>query len=172
MYKENDNQNEDIRQEIEPEYVYLTIPASYVCLYHKLLVYLADFGIDLINDCKSSCTAKNKNVIDCWNMFQSAIACHTQGLEDKAKVFIKYIEAQLELNYKGTEDEVFNGGTILPITPDGHLKAEVSCSNNNIKFEVDPLTGELYQKYLDEQSTTKDFHIKNDNLIVESKNIL
>ena len=172
VYKEVYIQDEDNDLvEIQPEYVFMTIPAEYVCIYHKLLVYLSDFGLELLQDCQASCAAKNKSIIDCWNMFQSMIACHNLGQTDKAEVFKKYIEAQLEIYYKGSDKEVYNGGMVYPITPDGHLKAEVSCSNN-IKFEVDPLTGKLYQKYLDEQSTTKDFFIKDDNLIVESKDIL
>lgn len=157
--------------EIEPEYVYMTIPADYVCLYHKLLVYLSDFGVDLIRDCQSSCAAKNKTIIDCWNMFQAAIACHNLGQEDKANLFIKYIEAQLELYYKGTDEIVYNGGNIFPITPDGHLKAEVSCSNNS-KFYVDAETGNLYQEYLDEQASGKVFVIDEDDLTVESNSKL
>ena len=46
-----------------PEFVYMKIPAQYVCVYHKLLVMLADFGIDMLNDCSATCKGNNKNVI-------------------------------------------------------------------------------------------------------------
>lgn len=154
--------------EIEPEYVYMTIPAEYVCIYHKLLVYLSDFGIELLQDCQASCAAKNKTIIDCWNMFQAMVACYNLGQKDKAEVFKKYIEAQLEIYYKGIDKEVYNGGIVYPITPDGHLKAQVSCSNNS-KFYVDIETGKLYQEYLDDRTNGKVFTIEDDNLTVTSK---
>ena len=41
--------------EIKPEVVYLTIPTKWVCVYHKLLSYLADFGKMMIDDCNAGC---------------------------------------------------------------------------------------------------------------------
>ena len=69
-----------------------------------------------------------------------------------------------------TNKEVFNGSNYYSITPDGKLKALVSCQTPNIKFEVDLDTGELYQKYLDEKPDKDVFVIDDDDLIVESEN--
>ena len=49
---------------IEPEYVYVTIPAEYICVYHRILVMLADYGEDMLKDCKATCKDRNSNVID------------------------------------------------------------------------------------------------------------
>ena len=38
-------------KEIELEYVYVTIPADYICVYHRILVLLADFGAEMIHAC-------------------------------------------------------------------------------------------------------------------------
>ena len=136
----------------EVEYVYLTIPAEYVCLYHKLLGYLSDFGIELIKDCKAGCSAKNKSIIDCWNMFQALCAAHALGEEKKAELLYNYIEAQLSLNYKGSENEVYDGTFIARITEDQFLEAVVTCNSSNIgTFEIDLKTGELYRTYLAEK---------------------
>ncbi len=133
--------------EINVEYVYLTIPRDYVCTYHKLLVYLADFGEAAIKDCQAACKGSNLYIIQCWNMFQSALACYTLGLFDKADLFIKYINAQLDNIYKNTDKEVYCGGSYLPISEDGHLKARVSCDNvGQARFFVDPDTGHMYQE--------------------------
>lgn len=135
--------------EIYPEYVYLTIPAEWVCLYHKLLGYLADFGEEVIKDCQAACKGTNLYVIQCWNMFQSAIACRAIGSDDKADLFIKYIEAQLDNIYKNSNKEIYCGDNKVAITPDGQLVARVSCNTgNNSKFFVDPETGVLYQQYI------------------------
>lgn len=153
---EGANENEI---EIDVEYVYLTIPKDYVCVYHKLLNYLADFGEQAIKDCEATCKAPNMYVIQCWNMFQSALACHTLGQDDKANLFINYINAQLDNIYKGTNKEIYCGGGVLPITDDGKLFARVSCEQNEVKFYVDGETGMLYQKYLKDKELDKVYEI-------------
>ena len=133
--------------EIQPKLLYLTIPADYVCTYHKLLVYLADFGKELLNDCSASCKGNNRTIIDCWNLFQSALACRALGQDKQAGLFINYIDKQLEQVYKGTDNKVFNGGNYYPITDDGKLKALCSCQGD-AKFYVDVETGKMYQDFI------------------------
>lgn len=148
--------------EIKPEYVYLTIPADWVCIYHKLLVYMADFGKKLIDDCNASCKGNGKNIISCWNLFQSALACRALGNNKQADLFINYINKQLDYLYGGTDKEVFNHSIPLTITEDGYLKAIVTCGTET-KFYVDEKTGNLYQQYKEGNDTTK-YNIKNNNL--------
>lgn len=159
---------DDTIVEINPEYLYLTIPAEYVCTYHKLLVYLADFGKKLLDDCSASCKGNNKTVIDCWNLFQSALAARSLGQERQANLFIDYINKQLDCIYRGSENEVYGGTVYFPITPDGKLKAVVSCSADS-KFYVDTETGELYQHYLDNNIDNLSIN-DNDNLTVVTNN--
>lgn len=163
-------ENKDNLVEIQPELLYLTIPADYVCTYHRLLVYLADFGKNLLDDCSASCKGNNKTVIDCWNLFQSALACKTLGQDKEAGLFIDYINKQLEIIYRGTDEIIFNGGNYFPITPDGKLKALCSCRKDNSTFKVDLETGNLYQEYLDKKDNDAVFKIEDNDLIVESKN--
>ena len=155
--------------EIKPELLYLTIPSDYVCTYHKLLVYLADFGKKLLDDCSATCKGNNKTVIDCWNLFQSALACRTIGQDKQASLFIDYINKQLDNIYRGTDEKVFNGGNYYPITPDGKLKALCSCQGD-AKFMTDVETGEMYQVYLDNKDENATFTIEDNDLIVESEN--
>lgn len=153
--------------EIQPEFLYLTIPADYICTYHKLLVYLADFGKKLLDDCSAVCKGNNKTVIDCWNLFQSALACKSLGQDKQASLFIDYINKQLEQVYKGTDEKVFNGGNYYPITPDGKLKALYSCQGE-AKFMTDVETGQMYQEYLDNKDESETFTIEDNDLIVEN----
>lgn len=46
--------------EISPQYVYMTVPSKYVCVYHKLLVLMAQYGLDMLNDCSATCKGNNK----------------------------------------------------------------------------------------------------------------
>lgn len=157
----NNTDNELI--EINPEYVYLTIPTEYVCVYHKLLVYMADFGKTIIDDCNAICKGNSKNILTCWNLFQSAIACYTLEDYKTANFFIEYIKEQLELIYKGSGYTPHNSTVPLAISNDGKLKAIVSCDNDS-KFYVDVETGKLYQEYLDNKNNGKVYTIENDNL--------
>lgn len=155
--------------EIQPEFLYLTIPAEYVCIYHKLLVYLADFGKKLLDDCSTICKGNNKIVVDCWNLFQSALACKSLGQHKQASLFIDYIDKQLNNIYRGEDNKVYNGTNYYPITPDGKLKVLCSCQGDS-KFEVDLETGELYQEYLENANNNETFVVEDNNLIVESNN--
>lgn len=152
--------------ELKPNLIYLTIPVEYICTYHKLLVYFADFGKSLLDDCSASCKGNNKTVIDCWNLFQSALACKALGQDKQADLFIDYINKQLNIVYRGEEQQVFNGVTYYIIDSDGKLKTLYGCKKNNIKFEIDIKTGQLYQTNINEDA----FDIEDNNLIVETNN--
>ena len=161
--------DKDTLIDIKPEFLYLTIPAEYVCIYHKLLVYLADFVKKLLDDCSAVCKGNNKTVVDCWNLFQSALACKSLGQDKQASLFIDYIDKQLNNIYRGEDREVYNGTNYFPITPDGKLKALCSCGSE-ISFKVDPNTGELYEEYLKTANDGAAFVIEGESLKVESIN--
>ena len=82
------------RKEITPEYIYITIPAEYVCVYHRILAMLADYGEDMLKDCKASCSDRNSGVIECFNMFNAAVAARHIGQTKKAELIINYIKAK------------------------------------------------------------------------------
>lgn len=136
--------------EANPQFVYMMIPSEYVCVYHKLLVYLSDFGKELLGDCSAACRGSNKTVIDCWNVFQSAVACYNLGKFNEANTYIKYINAQLDLIYRGTGHEVYSDNFVAPIDKEGHIKALVSCGQQT-KFYVDMENGKLLEQYQDEE---------------------
>lgn len=155
---------------IQPEYLYLTIPAEWVCIYHKLLVLMADFGKNLMNDCNCSHNHKLNNIMICWNIFQSAIACKELNRDKEAELFINYINKQLSYIYSGTNYEIYNGGHYYKISDDGKLKALCSCADKDIKFYVDVDTGKLYEEYLNADKNNSNFLIQDDDLIVVNNN--
>lgn len=130
----------DLKQ-IEPEYIYVTIPAEYICVYHRILAMLADYGEDMLKDCKASCTDKNSGVIECFNMFNSAVAAKKLGKDKLADVIIKYVKAKINQIYKGIDNST---SFVFPVDETGHLKAFVSCGERP-KFEINPDDGELYE---------------------------
>ena len=127
--------------QIEPEYVYVTIPAEYICVYHRILVMLADYGEDMLKDCKASCTDRNSNVIDCFNMFNAAVAARKLGKDKLAETLIKYIKAKINQMYRGVDNST---SFVFPVDENGQLKAFVSC-NERPMFYINPEDGELYE---------------------------
>ncbi len=158
-------------EEINPEVVYMTIPAEWVCLYHQLINYLADAGKSIIDDCSYACKGDGKHIFNCWSLFNSACAAYQQMDYDKANFYYNYVKEQLKLYYKNLDKDVYNGGNYYPITPDGKLKALCSCTGNNVRFTVDLDTGKLYQEYLNNVDNGDVFTIADTgNLNVESDN--
>lgn len=127
--------------QIEPEYVYVTIPAEYICVYHRILAMLADYGEDMLKDCKASCTDRNSNVINCFNMFNAAVAARKLGKDKLAETLIKYIKAKINQMYRGVDNST---SFVFPVDENGQLKAFVSC-NERPMFHINPEDGELYE---------------------------
>ena len=129
---------------IEPEYVYVTIPAEYICVYHRILAMLADFGEEMLKDCKAACTQHNSDVVDCFNMFNAAVAARKLNKEKLAETLIKYIKAKINQIYKGADNST---DFVFPIDEDGQLKAFVSCGELP-EFWINPDDMELYEHKL------------------------
>lgn len=129
---------------IEPEYIYITIPAEYICVYHRILAMMADYGEEMLKDCKASCTDKNSGVIECFNMFNSAVAARKLGKDKLASVIITYIKTKINQIYKGKDNST---SFVFPVDETGQLKAFVSCGERP-RFEINPDDGELYEHKL------------------------
>ena len=112
--------------QIEPEYVYVTIPAEYICVYHRILAMLADFGEDMLKDCKASCTDRNSGVIECFNMFNAAVAARKLNKLKLAETLIKYIKEKINMIYGGVDNST---SFVFPIDENGEIKA---CNNARI----------------------------------------
>lgn len=154
-------------EEINPEVVYMMIPADWACIYQKLLVAMADFGEQMLNDCKASCKDVNKNIINCWHMFVSAIAAHQLGKDKLAETLIKYIKAQLRVIYRNSKCVEFDSMIPLPVSDDGRVRALLGCDNDT-KFYVDLETGELYEEWKNRRNDShRTFVIEDNNLIYE-----
>lgn len=128
--------------EINPEYIYMTIPADYICTYHKILILLSEYGVDMLNDCQAGCSNQNKSIINCFNMFNAAVAARKLGQNKTAETIMKYVNGQLNIihNYNDIDTKI-----VFPVDENGYLKAIVSCGENPT-FTIDPETGLLWEK--------------------------
>jgi len=161
----------------EEAFIYLEVPLEYACTYHKLMVYMADYGEDAIKECDSACKGANKSIIKCWNMFNAAIAAYSLGKKKEANLLINYIDNQLDLIYNKKDFVPDLNGEIEPIDNEGFVKGILTC-RNYIEFyvHIDPSTeefkqGYLYVKILNDSSGARDFEEitdENKDLIVKS----
>ncbi len=127
--------------QIEPEYVYVTIPAEYICVYHRILAMLADYGEEMLKDCKAGCTDKNSGVIECFNMFNAAVAARKLGKTSLANTLILYIKEKINMIYGGVDNST---SFVFPIDENGEIKAFVSCGERP-QFFINPDDMELYE---------------------------
>lgn len=138
-------------QEVTLEYIYVTIPADYVCVYHDIMQLLADYGIDMLKDCKASCTSRNSNVIECFNLFNAAVAARKLGNVKLADLLIKYIKAKICSLRDGSSESEFT----LNIDGKGDIQVYVKCTDEECKMLADQETIDKIIEYYsgDEQST-------------------
>ena len=148
----DENGNEWV--DINPEYVYTKIPADYVCIYHKILILFADYGIDLLKDCKASCDKRNSKIIECFNMFHAAIAAKHLGQNREAELLIKYINAQIELLYNGEDN---SPSIVFPVDENGELKAIVGCASVP-RFQVKVEEGNLFKGEILHSTINRDLY--------------
>nr|DAS84092.1 MAG TPA: hypothetical protein [Crassvirales sp.] len=134
---------------INPEYVYMTIPAKYICTYHRILIMLADYGVEMLNDCGASCKDGNRQVINCFNMFNAAVAAYKLGQTKVADTIIKYVNSKIKQIYRGEDN---SPSIVYPVDEKGHIKAIVSCGENP-HFEIDAETGILWQESIEGAET-------------------
>ena len=113
-------------KQIYPKYIYTTIPAEWVCIHRKILLMMADYGEAMLKDCKASCTDRNSNIIECYNMFNAAVAAKNIGQDKKANLIINYIKAKLNQIYKGIDISDF---LTTCIDKHGTLKTLVKCKD-------------------------------------------
>ena len=139
---------------IEPEYVYVTIPAEYICVYHRILAMMADYGLEMLQDCKANCTDRNSGVIECFNMFNAAVACRKLGKLKEANTIIVYIKAKINSIYQGADNST---SFVFPVDEHGQIKAFVSCGERPI-FKINPDDMNLYEHRLN-NGFTEHFHL-------------
>lgn len=132
--------------EVKPEYVYMTIPSKYICTYSRLLTLMADIGKQLLDDCNATCKGTGKNITNCWNMFQSAIACYNLGRLEEADLLINYIDKQI-INLYRINNREYKQVLEIPITEDASVKGVCTC-DNEMKIVVNKQTNAAYEDYL------------------------
>lgn len=120
--------------------IYLLIPENYITIYQKLITLIINNN-KVIKEKPDNVV--NKQIIDCWNLFQSAVAAYNLGFEKEADFFINFIDCHIN-NIIDKYGEIYNEMFYLE-HPDmiGIRGSEITI--DDIDFYVDNKDGNIYQ---------------------------
>lgn len=118
---------------VDGTYIYLVVPAKYECVYTKLLVKMSDLGVDLLKDCASTCSGLNRQVLNCWNMFQAACCAYEVGEYKKADLLINYVNASLNFACTNKQSPTISNFKVNVANLKGNQRIEV----NQATFTID-----------------------------------
>lgn len=137
-------------------YAYITIPRDWLNLYHKILYLLADFGEAKLKDCTAECLKNNKVVLDCYGMFNAAIAAKEIHNNPLANALYKYVEATINAMYRGSalpidveepeyvldldNNQILINGTPYTIGESSDGSIEIKYENNNLVINSDNIS--------------------------------
>lgn len=130
--------------------IYLLIPENYITIYQKLITLI-------INNNKAikekPDNVVNKQIIDCWNLFQSTVAAYNLGFEKDADFFISFINCNID-NIINKYGEIYNE-TFYFEHPDmiGIRGTEITI--DDIDFYVNNEDGNIYQKVNKDETDNK-----------------
>ncbi|MDD7629772.1 MAG: hypothetical protein PUJ60_01845 [bacterium] len=142
-----DNTSLNTEYNVDVEVVYLTIPTKWIPVYRKLLSLIANGGKAILDDCNYGCKGNGSVVFNCWNIFQSACAAHTEGRNDEAELFINYVSKQINAYNKSNGIKVNDTGFKYTITPDGKVKAYGVIEDDVVSLSLDKENKEAYDNY-------------------------
>lgn len=130
--------------------IYLLIPENYITIYQKLITLIINNN-KVIKEKPDNIV--NKQIIDCWNLFQSAVAAYNLGFEKDADFFISFINCNID-NIINKYGEIYNE-TFYFEHPDmiGIRGTEITI--DDIDFYVNNEDGNIYQKVNKDETDNK-----------------
>lgn len=143
--------------------VEIKIPLQYLNVYKVILILFAELGLDMLDDCKTLCKNRNKSVVDCYIMFQAAMAQYYNGDTKKVDHIINYIKAQLNLIARQNASKLT---FTLPIDNNGNVNLFIVVDNPNNNPTTNVYIDKTIVEYLGQIFATKE---ELNELNVESK---
>ena len=89
---------------LSDEWIYLTVPKAYQCVFEKLLNKLATWGQELLDDCTVSCKGQNRNILNAWNLFNAACIAYNTSATNKSDYIVDYVKGLLGFNCPAEDD--------------------------------------------------------------------
>lgn len=124
------------------EWIFVKVPSIYQCVFTKLLDKMSTWGQELLDDCTASCRGNNKNILNSWNLLQSAALAYEYGDTTKGNKIANYIKGLLGFNCPNEEDVVLEIKQLDTIIGDTECKVTglVATCNNPSKFNSNGLS--------------------------------
>lgn len=152
---------------IPSEFIYATVPTSWLYTYHRLLELLSEYGEEMLLECKARCNDKNIKLIDCYNMFNAAVAAYQIDKKKLAETILKYVSAMLD----GYDNSKCQTSFKMTITSGEIKKNYLIVNKNNIiedpnpEPEDDPTLKVIYYGVIDTSDATMDITSDSDLFI-------
>lgn len=146
--------------------VEIKIPLQYLSVYKVILILFTELGLDMLNDCKTLCKNRNKSIIDCYIMFQTAMAQYYNGNTETTNHIIDYIKAQLNLIARQNASKLT---FTLPIDNNGNVNLFIVIDNPNNNPTTNIYIDKTILEYLEQIFATKEELNELNELNVESK---
>ena len=87
----------------------IQMPKEWNETYLKLCSIFSQYGIEAIKECKALCADRNVHIIDCYNVFNSAVAAYNSGRTREATLIYNYLVGQLNIYYPNFEPVLKTG---------------------------------------------------------------
>lgn len=158
IYNANYSLINNLRQDLISN-IYLLIPENYYSIYYTLITLISKYHKEIKTKAD---IYPYKQILDCWNLFQSAVVAYNLEYYKDANFFINFINEQINK---------LNINIDIPLIIEmnnGIIYKYINGNNKDILFKIDINTGQL----IVENNTKDDFKIINNYLyqIYESDN--
>lgn len=158
IYNANYSLINNLRQDLISN-IYLLIPENYYSIYYTLITLISKYHKEIKTKAD---IYPYKQILDCWNLFQSAVVAYNLEYYKDANFFINFINEQINK---------LNINIDIPLITEmnnGIIYKYINGNNKDILFKIDINTGQL----IVENNTKDDFKIINNYLyqIYESDN--
>lgn len=144
----------------------IKIPKQYLPIYKAIIVLYAELGYNSLQDCKTFCKSRNKDIIDCYIMFETALSAFYNNNYKLCDTIMTTLKAQLNLLAKN------NAGNLsfkLPLDNKGNINLFV-VSNLNEPDDTELFIDTNLLNFLNDNFATKEDienAITNNSIILE-----
>lgn len=158
MYDGNRSLINNLNQDLISN-IYLLVPENYSSIYYTLITLISKYHKEIKTKAD---IYPYKEILNCWNLFQSAVVAYSLEYYKEADFFINFINEQI--NKLNIDIDIF----LITEINNGIIYKYINGYNKDILFKVDVNTGQL----IIENNTEDDFKIINNYLyqIYESNN--
>lgn len=104
------------------------IPLKYTAVYKAIIILFSELGEDMLKDCNSFCKNKNKNIIECYTLFECALSAHNNNNFKLADLIINYLKKELNIMANLNKNKL---SCTFPLDNKGNINLFIEYENDN-----------------------------------------